>query len=451
MRPRLALSAFVLACAAGFAGPSLAARLAAGPMVGATDMHGTTIWLQTDAPARAEIAYWPVGASPADAKRVLANLHAEHDHVAHVRIEGLQQGTRYQYQVLVDGQPTGAPLQFRTQTRWQWRGAVEPPSFTAFMGSCHYLNEPARDRDGKPFGDGFGIYATMAAKQPDLMLWLGDNSYLRENEWTSAEGIRYRFRADRAQPELQPLLRVGQHAAIWDDHDYGPDDSNSSYEFKQAALDQFKRYWANASWGLPDTPGIFGSFSFSDTDFFLLDNRWYRDADRDQHRKETKRMLGEAQMRWLKNALLQSTAPIKVIAGGSQFLANQRGRAEGWSQFPAERQDFLDWLTANKVDGVLFVSGDKHFTELTKLDRPGTYPLYDLTCSPLTAGAFSGGPDANRPDRVPGTMVAQRNFCSLAVEGTRNQRVITLKSFDVEGRELWTQRLPLQSLKTPAP
>jgi alkaline phosphatase D len=436
------------ALAWAFALHAHAATLAAGPMVGATDMHTATIWLQSTGPAQAEIEYWPVQEGAARLTRITAPLAAANDHIAHVRLANLEQGTRYAYRLRLDGQPAGDVQHFRTQTRWQWRNAVEPPDFTALLGSCHYLNEPARDRDGNPFGAGFGIFSVMAARNPDLMLWLGDNSYLRENEWTSAEGIRYRFRADRAQPELQPLLRVGQHAAIWDDHDYGPDDSNSSYEFKQVALDTFKRYWANASWGLPDAPGIFGSFGFSDVDFFLLDNRWYRDADKDQHRKD-KRMLGEAQVQWLKNALLMSTAPIKVVAGGSQFLANVSPRAEGWSHFREERQDFLDWLAANKVDGVLFLSGDRHYSELTKMDRAGTYPLYDLTCSPLTAGAFPGAPDAQRPDRIPGTMVPQRNFCSFTVAGPKAKRVITLKSFDAQGKELWSHQLEAAGLRTP--
>ena len=426
-----------------------AATLTAGPMVGATDMHGTTIWLQTDAPGRAEIEYWPASEQPpARPKRVSAALTAAEDHAAKVRIYDLEAGTRYAYRVRVDGGAAGPVQHFRTQVRWQWKNNVEPPNFTALLGSCHYLNEPARDRDGNPFGQGYGIFATMAARQPDLMLWLGDNSYFRENEWTSVEGMRYRHKADRSQPELQALLRVGQHAAIWDDHDYGADDSNSSFEFKQAALDLFKRYWANATWGLPETPGIFGSFSFSDADFFLLDNRWYRDADKDQHTRN-KKMLGEAQVRWLKNALMQSTAPIKVIAGGSQFLANVSPRAEGWSQFKEERQDFLDWLAANRIDGVVFLSGDRHYSELTKMDRADTYPLYDLTCSPLTAGAFSGGPDSGRPDRIPGTMVGQRNFCSFTVEGPKAQRTITLKSFDAQGKELWSHTLEAQALRTP--
>lgn len=430
------------------AAPAWGARVVSGPMVGYTDMHTTTVWLQTDGRATATLEYWPEGNPKAPRRQARVKLGAETDHAGQARLSDLEAGTRYAYRVLLDGKPAGPVLNFNTQVRWQWRNQVEPPDFTALMGSCHYVNDAARDRDGKPFGAGYPIFGVMASQKPDLTLWLGDNTYLRENETTSAEGMAHRYRMDRALPEVQPLLRTGQHLATWDDHDFGPDDSNSSFALKGTALELFKRYWANGSYGLPETPGVFGVFSQSDVDFFLTDNRWYRDSDRDVARPG-KAMFGEAQMRWLKNALLMSTATFKVIVGGSQFL-NDIARTEGWTHFPLERQDFMDWLLKNRVNGVLFISGDRHFTELARHPRADTYPLYDLTCSPLTAGAFSREVEARKATLVPGTMVTERNFCSLRVEGPRKQRVITLKSFDATGRELWSHRLPASELQSPA-
>ena len=442
-------SRILIALTLSAASAAQSASITSGPMVGATDMHTTTIWLQTDAPARAVLEYWPADQGKAKPARKALRTEAANDNAAQVRIDGLLQATRYAYRVRIDGKPAGPAQSFTTQTRWQWRDKVDPPDFTALMGSCSYVNQADRDRDGKPYGGSHAIFSKMAAQKPDLMLWLGDNTYLRENEYTSVEGMRYRYRADRSQADVQPLLRTGQHAAIWDDHDFGPDDSNSSFVFKDESLALFKRYWANGSYGLPETPGVFGAFSFSDVDFFLTDNRWYRDADRGQEGDaKSKTMFGDGQVRWLKNALLMSTAPFKVIVGGSQFL-NDEARTEGWTHFKRERQDFLEWLQRNRVDGVIFLSGDRHFTELVKLEREGTYPLHDLTCSPLTAGPFARPSERNRAGQVAGTLVAERNFCSFAVTGTKQTRAVTLKAWDAEGRELWSQRLGLQDLQTP--
>lgn len=450
---RLALTVAIASTLA--ASPAFAARLTAGPMVGATDMHTTTLWLQGDGPARATVDYWPLPAGGTEARAISmpkarsapVRLERAEDFSGRIRLADLQPGTRYAYRLRLDGRPVGSVQHFTTQTRWQWRDKVDPPDISVVAGSCSYFNDPPRDRDGKPFGAGEGIFSAMAARQPDLVLWLGDNVYLRENETTSPEGMAWRYRSDRAQPALQPLLRVGQHAAIWDDHDFGPDDSNASFTLKQASLDLFRRYWANPSHGLPGVPGIFTTFSFSDVDFFLLDNRWYRDADRARGLAD-KTQFGAAQLRWLQNALLMSTATFKVVVGGSQFL-NDASQAEGWAHYPQEQQGFLDWLALNRVDGVLFLSGDRHFSELSRRDRAGTYPLHDLTCSPLTAASFARPQDRDRPGQVEGTMVVARNFCSLAVQGPRQQRVLTMRVHDSEGRELWSRSLDAQALRTP--
>src|SRR5690606_13051856 len=107
-------------------------------------------------------------------------------------------GTRYAYMIRIDGEEISLPYPtfFRTQELWQWR---KPPADFAFLaGSCAYVNEPAYDRPGRPYGDGYGIFGTMAAEKPDLMVWLGDNIYLREVDWNSRTGIYHRYTHSRS-------------------------------------------------------------------------------------------------------------------------------------------------------------------------------------------------------------------------------------------------------------
>jgi alkaline phosphatase D len=96
------------------------------------------------------------------------------------------------------------------------------------------------------------------------------------------------------------------------------------------------------------------------------------------------------------------------------------------------------------------MTGDRHFTQLLKNDRPGSYPLYELTCSPMTSGV-SSNLDAERanPQVVAGTFVAQRNFCTLDFSGTRADRKITMRSFSNTGEKLWERELKLSELQTP--
>jgi alkaline phosphatase D len=435
-----------------------AANLAAGPMAGHRDARSTLIWLQADGAAAARIEYWEEGDERRRRLSEPVRLAAVTDFTAQIALNGLLPATTYRYRVLLDGREARVPqaLLFRTEALWQWQRhsfiaalGHAPRDFRVAFGSCTYVNDPPFDRSVKPagpYGGGYGIFEQIARRKPDLMLWLGDNTYLRDADVGSPVAIAQRYRHDRGLPELQSLLRTGNHYAIWDDHDFGPNDSNSSFTYKGYVLDVFQRYWANGAGGMPGVPGIFRVVSHYDTDFFLLDARFNRDADASRA-LAGKAMLGAAQVRWLKNALLASTANFRIIVSGSQMLKPVPPRIEGWSNFPDERREFLEWLADNRVPGVMFLSGDRHHTVLTRLPREQAYPLLDFTCSPLTAGAHAPprGEDMALADE--GTQVAKRNFCTLDVAGTWGDRLLTMRSFDGEGNELWKRDVSARDLR----
>jgi alkaline phosphatase D len=419
-----------------------AAMLVAGPMAGPAAMRSALVWMQSDTAVSARLEYWV--AQEKHKVSPVIELNAQDDFTGHITLNNLEPGVSYSYRVLFNNKPADTrTYQLATQALWQWR--TNPPDSRVLIGSCAYINEAKYDRPNTPYGGGYEIFSSMAAQKPDLTIWMGDNVYFREVDYDSPSGMAYRYRHDRALPELQGLLRTGQHAAIWDDHDYGPNDANSSFVFKADALTLFKRYWANPSYGLPDAPGIFTVVHHNDADFFMLDDRWYRDNDRLAGSERA--MFGMSQLGWLKNALLNSSASFKIIVAGNQFLSEQN-KWEGWLNFPEERRSFIDWLGKNKVDGVLFASGDRHQTELMRMERTGTYPLYEVTCSPLTAGTHSLTDEQNNPMRVPGTLVGERNYCSLEFSGTSQGRKLTLHSFNAKGKVLWEKPILKQDLSS---
>ena len=91
----------------------------------------------------------------------------------------------------------------------------------------------------------------------------------------------------------------------------------------------------------------------------------------------------------------------------------------------------------NKIKGVLFLSGDRHFTELSKLERNGTYPLYDWTVSPLTSGVSESYKEDKNTNQVEGSVFAVNNFGMISFSGDKANRQIKLSLFDKEGKELW--------------
>ncbi len=455
-----------------------AAQITAGPMLGHVTSRTANIWLQADGEASLQIEYWPVWRPQDRRMSEVARPVADADFTAQMTLTGLDPGTRYLYEIFIDGQqaPTPGSLDFVTQPLWRGRSA--PADFTVYLGSCAYINDPSLERPDSAYGGDYQIFQAIAGQaannpRPHMMLWLGDNVYLREADYESPWGMNARYRHARALPELQPLLRAMPHYAIWDDHDYGPNDANRSFVFKDESLALFRRYWANPSYGLDGLPGIFTTFSFLDVDFFLLDDRFYRASDKtamptqdiDLMKEakdfaigynpltrligkrfagstpvwlgENKVIFGAEQLNWLKQALIQSRATFKIIASGSQLL-NDASTAEGWQNFSAEREAFLDWLRQQNIPGVIFLSGDRHHTELIRRELKSFYPLHELTCSPLTSTPRTPqGKESNHRQRIPGTLVTRRNFCTLDVIGPADNRRILMRSFDSDGTQLW--------------
>lgn len=409
-----------------------------GPMPGHSDHLEATIWLQCRQACRAQLAYWPIDRP--DSVLFTRELVSDPDraHALEFRMDQVRPGITYRYHVLLDGHVVddGADLRFRTQPLWKWR--TDPPPFTMAVGSCAYINEPAYDRPGKPYGDAYPVFDAIAAKHPDLMLWLGDNVYLREPDWGSWTGFLHRYTHTRSEPALQRLLRATHHYATWDDHDFGPNDADGSFVNAGMAREAFDLFWPNPGSGVPGArEGITTAFSHADADLFLLDDRTYRvppDVLTDQPT-----MLGKGQIDWLIRALKYSDATFKFVAVGGQVLSTAAD-FENYATFEAERRQLLDRIDREGISGVVFLTGDRHFTELSRLDLPDGRWVLDLTASPLTSGTY--GPKSPNTLQVEGTLLQERGFCTLTVEGPKGQRVLTIRAFDAQGGEKWTRAFP---------
>ncbi|HEY6065376.1 MAG TPA: alkaline phosphatase D family protein [Thermoanaerobaculia bacterium] len=447
------LSAVILLAAAPTPRPGPKAAIRSGPMLGYADLTEASVWIQTTADAGVRLRYWPEGTRAQS--RVTPELAANDrsDHIALFVVPGLEPGSRYGYEILIGGSVASFPAGgttgiLSTQKFWQWRS--DPPDFTVAFGSCFYANEPKMDRPGKPYGSDPSIFRTIAAAKPDLMLWLGDNIYYREPDFGSVAAMKRRWALGREEPALQPLLGVAHHYAIWDDHDFGPNDSIWINRYWKDSFDIFRSYWANPTWGARGVDGVFGSFSWGDVDFFLLDDRMYRTPERAPETGE-KAMLGAEQLRWLRHSLSYSRAPFKIIVNGSQVL-NSNARDECFAHYTREQKELIDWIVQQRIRGVVFLSGDRHESELLRETPEGSYTLYDFTSSPLTAGLTNPMPkeEENNPLRVPGTLVNDlHSFGLLKFTGSCNERKVELQVVDREGKRRWTHTIRGSDLLPP--
>ena len=404
--------------------------LSSGPMLGYNTMKEVQIWVQTTKPANVEIQYWRSDRPDSILSSDPYQTTKEEVYTAHLDL-ATEPGMNYDYRLLINDEEISRPypMNFTTQKIWKWRG--DAPDFDFAIGSCMYMNEPIYDRPGKPYGGSLDILGSITEDDPDFMVWLGDNIYLREADWNSRTGIMHRYTHMRAAAEIQPLLAKTHHYAIWDDHDYGPNDSNRSYWGKRITEEAFRLFWSNPNYDLTGEGGITGTFIWADCQFFLLDSRYHRTSPdiEDRH------VLGAAQKQWLFDALLYSKAKFKFICIGPQFL-NDDAVHDNHAEFPEERQEIINFIDRHNIEGVIFLTGDRHYSEISRLTTDDGDVLYDVTCSSLTAGSVDG---SNKPNkyRLEGTQINSHNYAIISVNGTYWERQVSVSFRDAEGKEFF--------------
>jgi alkaline phosphatase D len=394
--------------------------LQGGPMVGGVSPTSAMIWLHATAagPFRVEARDSAAHLTVAAQTDPMAA-----DSIVVLRLDQLRPNTRYSYQIRQAHQAmvvgTG---HFRTAPA----DSAQATDFTFALGSCAFIHAPYRP-------EGYSIFQRIHEQKPDLMLWLGDNVYLWGGEWNDPAAATRRYAYTRRTPEMQPLLADAAQFAIWDDHDFGPNDADGTLPTKDAMLAIFRRFWPHALYEAP-TGSATGHFRWGDTEFFLLDDRAWRTPLKGTARR-ARTQLGAAQRAWLLQGLAKSTATFKFIAVGGQFLSpNARGETFA-NGFNRERKRLLHALDSTQIRNVVFLTGDRHFAELSRREERGVPTLYDLTASPLTAGPAK--PRGRNRYRVAGTLIRGFNFATVRVSGLRGARQLTLTGFDEAGQARW--------------
>ena len=427
---------------------SAGAVLTATPVAGHFTHDRVRLWLQASKAAVATISCWPEQGRESDARRLEIRLMGEGACAAIAELRNLTPDTRYRFTVQLDGQATGLMHSFRTASP---PGAAAA-AFRIYLGSCAYTE--AMSPNGNPYGGEFHIFDTMAGamaadRLPHFMLWLGDNLYLRpsgkflaEADFASVPNMEARYRAVRDMDMFRKVFAATHHYALWDDHDYGPDNADKTFRFKADALRLFKQYWPNPDMGSPDLPGTWTSFTHQDAEFFFLDDRYYRDHEKAAP-GDGKAMFGPAQIAWLKTSLSRSPATFKLVCNGSQLLSeDQNGHHSGWHSYRSEREAFLAWLAEAKIPGLLFISGDRHNTQVFRLKQEGAPVVYEFSCSPFTSRlSMLSTKDRANPRYVAELGVEQRNFGTLEFAGRGESRRIVASCFDSNGRQLWQRTL----------
>lgn len=316
------------------------------------------------------------------------------------------------------------------------------------FGSCAYMS-PGFARFIFP-GSSIRIFWSMKRKRADFAVWLGDNVYYIGKDYRSYDNMFARqLKIRNSFITLSEFLRNQPNYAIWDDHDYGWNDADRTFPLKDTAMKVFKGFWPNNFDHGDTVPGIYYTFRKYDAQFFMTDDRWYLDPVGDSAAS----FLGEAQLEWLERELKKSDATFKFICVGSQVL-NDSWYGDSYAKYSVERNKLLDYIVENKIGGVIFLTGDRHYAELSKRDWKG-YTFYDFTSSPFTSPIiYTKHLRGYRNDySIESTIFYKKNFGQINITGPEGNRVCQMALYGKGGVKRWEYNIDANGIeeKSPSP
>ncbi len=298
------------------------------------------------------------------------------------------------------------------------------------------------------------ILETVLTKGPELFIYLGDNIYGDTRDMNLLEN-KYGLLA--AKNEFQNLRSNCMVLATWDDHDYGENDMGRHYPFKAESKEIFLDFWQESKKSQRRKhEGIYHSLFFGDqahrVQVILLDTRTFRDNlmaagvekpwknDYKPNTDPDSTFLGKQQWEWLETQF-QQPAKLRIIASSNQFSHEYNG-FESWTNVPHEQQKMLDLIIKTKANGVVFISGDVHWGELSKMKNEGGYPVYDITSSGLTEVWESVEPNKNRL----GEVVREINFGMINIDWSMPDAGLTFQIIDINGTAKVEYKIKLSGL-----
>ncbi|MEX2579446.1 MAG: alkaline phosphatase D family protein [Verrucomicrobiales bacterium] len=319
------------------------------------------------------------------------------------------------------------------------------PVSRILFGSCIKQDQP------------IPILDTVVGRDPDLFLFIGDNIYADTADMAVMRAKYETLGADVGFVELREACPV---LATWDDHDYGLNDAGADYPMRDEAQEVFVDFWKDpADSPRRRRPGVYDSRLYGPEgkrlQVILLDTRYFRGPLKKGERRTggpyypdedpSIPMLGEVQWEWLRDEL-REPAEVRLVVSGIQLVAEAAGQ-ETWSNLPAERKRFFELVAETEANGVVVLSGDRHWSEISCETDAAPYPIYDLTSSSLNQVHPRGTPTENR-FRVSETTYHVENFGEVSIDWEDPDPELRLRVLDIEGNERLGKTLRLSELRS---
>jgi len=355
--------------------------LARGPWAGAMTPNSTMVKARLaheGLPARLALSTSPLLTNPRFTSLVRSATNTYN--VVAFPLDGLRPDTTYHYALEVNGKIERLKRgQFRTFP------APGPASFQFVFASCARTASTSE------------VFDSIRANKP--LFYMNDGDFHYQN-LTNSDMRKFREAYDLvlSSPQQSDLYRSTAFFYMWDDHDFGGNNSNRKATSQVAVKRAYDEYVPHYKLTEPigEAP-IYQTFTVGRAKFIVTDLRSDRDDPKNKD-DEKKTMMGREQKEWFKHELLSakdkyplifwvSSVPFLGVRGSNyyrvptnyygfvhhtnfpgQVSTNRPGRRnrtpgadeDHWSAFATERREICDFVVTNNIKGLTILHGDAH-------------------------------------------------------------------------------------------
>ncbi len=255
----------------------------------------------------------------------------------------------------------------------------------------------------------YKIWETLAAKNPEYLLMIGDNVYADEASMTTSQATNpeilwQRYVDARLSLPVFFMEKLIPVHAIWDDNDFGGNNVNESYPYKVESKDIFDAFFAQDMSDDDWTKGfgVGGLLSLGDFNLYFLDARYFRSVYKEGSH------LGLDQSAWFFSKIREEATPSLVIKG-DQFFGGYHKYESFEGDHPESFNQFVGELRQINTP-FIFMSGDRHMSEIMQFPRSlFTKPSFEITSSPIHGKTFESA------DKNPWRVVAEKGHVNFTM------------------------------------